>query len=264
MSDEKSKCDQLTSQIKSSAEAKPGDFFKFMEAVKRLVEQSAKSQKEKEPTQKKEAPESVLKDKNAVIEKQKMTNEISQLARQETEKINPYDWVEQAFLNRKTRLENIGFKTPHDYFLFLTQMDDEMEKNPKGIIRELCEIYGVGMPYTPNFKYREKVAAYQAEKDDSGSYKHPYFDFVRPAMADLIRKGMADDIDDAYQKAIWLDNNVRKQLLAIYADNELNRKAAAAQKAKEASFSPHSKASAESKSKKTFRQELEELFNTMN
>ncbi len=264
MSDEKSKCDKLTCQAKSPDEIKSDDFFKFMEAVKRLMEQSSKSQKEKESAQKKEAVESVEKDNNAVIGKQKVAEEISQSIRQETEKTNPYDWVEQTFLNRKARLENIGFKTPHDYFLFLTQIDDEMEKNPKGIIRELCEIYGVGMPYTPNFKYREKVTAYQAEKDDSGSYKHPYFDFVRPAMADLIRKGMADDIDDAYQKAIWLDNNVRKQLLAVYADNELNRKAAAAQKAKEASFSPHSKASAESKAKKTFRQELEELFNTMN
>lgn len=177
---------------------------------------------------------------------------------------NAYDWVEQAFSDRKDRLGNTGFQNAREYMQFLASVDDALEKNPKQVIKELCETYGVNMPYTMDFKYPQKVAAYQSERDETGRYKHPYFNAVRPVMADLVQKGVADEIDDAYQKAIWLDERVRKQMLDTHTNTVLNRKAATAQKAREASFSPHSKSSVDGKSEKTFRQELEELFNSMN
>ena len=175
-----------------------------------------------------------------------------------------YEWVEQTFFDRKDRLGSIGLKNAREYMQFLASVDDALEKNPKQVIHDLCEIYGVETPYMQDFKYPQKVAAYQTEKDENGNYRHPYFENVRSLMADLVRKGVAEEIDDAYQKAIWLDDRVRKHMLDTYTNNELNRKAAAAQKAKQASFSPHSKSSSDSKSNKTFRQELEELFNSMN
>lgn len=190
--------------------------------------------------------------------------EQSRLPTNSTSNQNAYDWVEQAFSDRKERLGSSGFQNAREYMQFLASVDDALENNPKQVIKELCETYGVNMPYTMDFKYPQKVAAYQSEKDETGQYRHPYFNAVRPVMADLVQKGVADEIDDAYQKAIWLDERVRKQMLDTHTNNVLNRKAAAAQRAKLASFSPHSKSSVDGKSNKTFRQELEELFNSMN
>lgn len=62
-----------------------------------------------------------------------------------------------------------------------------------------------------------------------------YFEQVRNEMAGLLQAGIASDLKDAYEKAIYANPTIRAQVLAKQqAESEAKRKAEAAQKAQEA------------------------------
>ena len=50
-------------------------------------------------------------------------------------------------------------------------------------------------------------------KDNAGNPLHPYIEHVAPMMTDLIKKDLATDLDDAYEKATLLNPEVRAALL---------------------------------------------------
>lgn len=67
------------------------------------------------------------------------------------------------------------------------------------------------------------------------SPEHVYFDKVRGEMAGLLQAGLASDLKDAYEKAIYANPTIRSQVLAKQqAEAEEKRRADAALKAQEA------------------------------
>ena len=57
--------------------------------------------------------------------------------------------------------------------------------------------------------YNKQVADMAADKENN-----PYFDEAVPIMTDLIKKGLANNLKEAYNKAIWLDPAIRAKMQA--------------------------------------------------
>jgi hypothetical protein len=57
------------------------------------------------------------------------------------------------------------------------------------------------------------IESFSTAKDKSGDLKHPHFDAVREVMGDLINKQLATDINDAYEKAVILNKDLRNDYI---------------------------------------------------
>lgn len=62
----------------------------------------------------------------------------------------------------------------------------------------------------------------------------PYFDKVQDAMAKLIESGEAQDLEDAYEQAIWKNKEVRAELMKSEEEKKMKEAKAKAAKAKKA------------------------------
>ena len=203
-------------------------------------------------------------------------------------KANAYNWVNDAYNSRQERLSQSGITKAQDYFNLLAQIDDALFKDPKGTIQSLAESYGVNFGEnnsaldTLQGKIRNieqlitnqqaYLQAQQTErakqafnefvnaKDESGNLKHPYLDEVKQDMISLIQGGVSKTLEDAYNKAIYMNEAVREKLIAAKSQADLSSKVAEAGKAKAAGFAPSSKAEPE-KREKTLREMLEDEFN---
>lgn len=56
------------------------------------------------------------------------------------------------------------------------------------------------------------ISGFAAAKDQAGQLLHPHFEKVKPMMGFMLTSGQAEDIEDAYQKAIWTDPALRPQV----------------------------------------------------
>lgn len=74
----------------------------------------------------------------------------------------------------------------------------------------------------------DKVNAFGADP------KHPHFNLVRDDMSALIESGRAKDLDDAYDKAIWVNPESRKLLLAEQEKERVTKASADAAAARKA------------------------------
>jgi hypothetical protein len=80
-----------------------------------------------------------------------------------------------------------------------------------------------------------EVAQMAQAKDESGNPRFPHFDAVRPHMAKLIEAGAASTLADAYEQAVWMNPQVRQQMIeAQYKAQEAQRLEAAKQAAAKA------------------------------
>jgi hypothetical protein len=77
-----------------------------------------------------------------------------------------------------------------------------------------------------------------ASKDQNGTPLYPHWDRVKGTMINLVRQGLSTEWNDAYQKAVRLDDELYKQSLAqtqaAVADAEAKRRQEALDKAKKA------------------------------
>lgn len=82
-------------------------------------------------------------------------------------------------------------------------------------------------------EYAREASTVQAEVDAFSKDK-PYFDEVRPIMAQIIANGLVNTMDEAYDRAIWALPNIRERMLAdkATADRAAAEKADAEAKAK--------------------------------
>lgn len=203
-------------------------------------------------------------------------------------KANAFNWVNDAFSSRRERLAKNGINQVQDYFNILMQLDDAMSINPQKTIQTLAETYGVKFgdnnssldslrgelrdvqqllasqqaylkeqqTKQANLAFNEFVNA----KDEQGNLKHPYLNEVRQDMIKLIQGGVSQTLDDAYNKAIYLNEAVRNKIISEKSQAELNSKVAEAGKAKAAGFNPSSKAEPEER-EKSLQELLEDAFN---
>lgn len=202
-------------------------------------------------------------------------------------RIESYKWADNAFNSRQERMAKLGFQKAQDYIEHMTAIDDALELNPAETIKALANAYGVNFGETTNSdtEVQRQIATMQQEmqsyrdfiknqqqmqannefnafinaKDEAGNPKHPYFEDVKADMSNLLAQGRARNFEEAYNAAIWTNEAVRQKLIEESVKQQLNSKVEAAKVAKDAGFSPKSKAQEEVR-EKSLREELEEQF----
>ena len=202
-------------------------------------------------------------------------------------RIDAYKWADNAFNSRQERMAKLGFSKAQDYIEHMTAIDDALELNPAETIKALANAYGVNFGETTNSdtEVQRQIANMQQEmqsyktfiqnqqqmqannefnafinaKDDAGNPKHPYFEDVRTDMQEILRQGGARNFEEAYTKAIWNNETVRQKLIEESVKKQLNSKVEAAKVAKDAGFTPKSKAQEEVR-ELSLREELENKF----
>lgn len=202
-------------------------------------------------------------------------------------RIESYKWADNAFNSRQERMAKLGFQKAQDYIEHMTAIDDALELNPAETIKALANAYGVNFGETTNSdtEVQRQIATMQQEmqsyrdfiknqqqmqannefnafinaKDEAGNPKHPYFEDVKADMSNLLAQGRARNFEEAYNAAIWTNEAVRQKLIEESVKQQLNSKVEAAKVAKDAGFSPKSKAQEEVR-ELSLREELEAQF----
>lgn len=205
-------------------------------------------------------------------------------------KVNGYKYVDELFNGRQDRLKAAGFNNAKDYIDFLALVDDGMAVNPSATINELKKMYGITdtnvaangsandeLVARINMQERQlqqltqalqgdrikrEIDAFTAAKDDDGNLKYPYYNEVWERMGVLMDKGVCKTLEDAYNQSIWANEDIRKKLIEAQAKADLANKTAAAQKAKDAGFTPTSKTTANEEDlplRELIRAEMEKL-----
>ena len=205
-------------------------------------------------------------------------------------KLNDLKWVDNLYNTRAERLKANGYSKAQDYIEQLAQIEDALSADPQSTLQALAEAYGVKFNDNTALSslqrqvndvqqlvaaQRQYIQQQQQEtgnrlvnefvnaKDEAGNPKHPYFNDVREVMTDLIRKGAANDLDTAYNMAIWTNGDIREKLIQAEKAKELAAKVDKAQKAKAAGFNPTSKTVPPAK-EETLRDSLERIYEELN
>lgn len=100
--------------------------------------------------------------------------------------------------------------------------------------------------------FNSQLQTFGTQKDENGRRLYPYFETVYNQMRSLLQSGLAAGFEDAYKKAVWLNADVRKELIA----KQISSEAEDARKAQKAAFSPKGKAKAPERPL-TLREEIE-------
>ena len=205
-------------------------------------------------------------------------------------KLNDLKWVDNLYNTRAERLKANGYSKAQDYIEQLAQIEDALSADPQSTLQALAEAYGVKFNDNTALSslqrqvndvqqlvaaQRQYIQQQQQEtgnrlvnefvnaKDEAGNPKHPYFNDVREVMTDLIRKGAANDLDTAYNMAIWTNGDIRDKLIQAEKAKELATKVDKAQKAKDAGFNPTSKTVPPAK-EETLRESMERIYEELN
>lgn len=199
-------------------------------------------------------------------------------------KVSSYKWSDQLFEDRKERLKALGYNDAKDYIQKLISIDDALYQNPSETLEKIGNIYGPQQTnnnasmteaqrkiWTDIAEARERfqkqqsdAAAFDVKRfenavTEDGKLKHPFYKTVGHEMVDILKSGTANDLEEAYQKALWLNPNTREKMIEDKIQSVLEGKFLRAQKAETASFSPSSKTEPPKK-ELSLRQELEAAF----
>ena len=164
-----------------------------------------------------------------------------------------------------------------EYISRLMTYDNALRQNPQAAIGQLAQHYGINLsndsgadwvdetPPDPQFQQLQQqlnttnaelkslkqgqinrehhqlvgqVEGFATETDSKGNLKHPHFEAVRERMGRLVNAGETTDLQEAYEKAVRMDDNLFKQTLQAerkaVATQEEGRRKAAVDKAKKA------------------------------
>jgi len=141
------------------------------------------------------------------------------------------------------------------------------DPNFYAIQNELAQVRGEVL----NWKQQQEAAQNQALLQEINQFqtKAEYFEEARPIMIQLLNSGVAQDLDDAYQKAIRLDNDLftkhqqASQGAADAAKREASNKAAKAARAAAVSVKSSTPGAATSTKAQDRRSLLMEQFDNM-
>jgi hypothetical protein len=142
------------------------------------------------------------------------------------------------------------------------------DPNFYAIQNELAQVRGEVL----NWKQQQENAQNQALLQEINQFqtKAEYFEEARPTMIQLLNSGVAQDLDDAYQKAIRLDNDLfmkhqqASQGAADAAKREASNKAAKAARAAAVSVKSSTPGAATSTKAQDRRSLLMEQFDNLN
>ena len=204
-------------------------------------------------------------------------------------KVNSYKYIDDLFNGRQERLKQMGFNNAKEWVEFMALADDGLAVSPKATIEELAGLYGVNTEAKQGNETNElmarlnsnerqiqqlnqmfqdslvkrEIANFVNAKDDAGNPKYPYFEDVKQNMGVLMDKGICKTLEEAYNQSIWANEEVRKKLIEAQNKADLTAKTAAAAKAKEAGFTPTSKAEASATETDDLREQLEKAFDEL-
>lgn len=185
-----------------------------------------------------------------------------------------HKWIDEIYASRSDELQKDGIKCSDDWLKKMVEIDNLLSKNPADTIKMLAVSYGVKDGQNLSDKANKQsdlsniiskqlvdkqLSDFVGEIDELGGLKHPYFKDVIKDMYELISKGVAKDLPEAYETAVWLNSSTRNKLIEKRTKEALEIKSKDAQKSKEASFSPKGKAP-EDKKDLSLREELEMRF----
>ena len=164
-----------------------------------------------------------------------------------------------------------------EYISRLMSYDNALRQTPQAAIGQLAQHYGINLsndsgadwvdetPPDPQFQQLQQqlnttnaelkslkqgqinrehhqlvgqVEGFATETDSKGNLKHPHFEAVRERMGRLVNAGETTDLQEAYEKADRMDDDLFKQTLQAerkaVATQEESRRKAAVDKAKKA------------------------------
>jgi len=180
-----------------------------------------------------------------------------------------YNFLEFMFGADTERFNRRGFRTVQEWLQGLAWLDAAMDENPAATIAAVAAVYGVplgelsrAMPAVSpemlarisklergyhdltfylqqeqNRNLMQALLMFGRQTDSEGNLLHPYFDKVSEQIVGLLNCGLAHDIDDAYQSAVWLQPAIRSELI----QKQISSQAQEAEKAKKAAFAPKGK-----------------------
>lgn len=157
--------------------------------------------------------------------------------------------VDAVMAPRRQAFGSNGFRSDAQVINHLLSYADAMDRNPAATLKTLAESYGldlsavVGRPAAQEEEFvapevaelrRQNAALMQRVQSIEGTFARqsqesvqaeisrfaadkPHFDRVRPVMGALLSSGVAKDLDDAYQRAVYADPEARAALLAEQA-----------------------------------------------
>lgn len=179
-------------------------------------------------------------------------------------KLQNYQNLEDLYEKNRQRLHYLGIEKMQDWLEGLAWLDKQIDDEPAKTLQALATVYGVKAVF-PQLKKNEaepevverlcqlehkyhdltnylqeqktqnlidSIRVFGQQTDRDGNLLHPYFDEVQQQVFALLDRGIATDINQAYENALWLNPTVRVQLV----QKEINAQAAEAEKAKKAAF----------------------------
>lgn len=208
----------------------------------------------------------------------KREEEVSNGFKSYSEKTKQYDAIEQVVAPFRGRFQQYGVQNDAQAISSLFQWEAAIASNPVEGLQRLAQTYGVdlsqfaqrstapsdgsqGIPehlrpvldefgqlkqQVTSMLSSQQMAEQQRISSELQSFAKdkPHFDKVRVAMGQMMQAGLVapNDLDGAYQRAIWADPDLREQLLREQDDKrkaEFQRtQAEAAAKARAAAVSP--------------------------
>lgn len=198
--------------------------------------------------------------------------------------LQAYEKLERLFDENRLRLQEQGFLKIQDWLEGLIWIDEHLAARPKETIMAIAKVYGVKLDGVEeknsplvketiarlnhlennfdeltsylnglqNQRLEDMLQMFGRQTDDEGNLLHPYFEAVKSQVYNLLAGGTSSSIEDAYESALWLNPQVRAELI----EKQISSKAAEAQKAQKAAFSPKGKTEAPERPL-TLREELE-------
>lgn len=210
---------------------------------------------------------------------------INQSIQNYVNKLEGYAWVDRVFAAHKERLHQLGFEKIERWMEGLAAIDACLQQKPAETLNAIAICYGVKpiaktensagsgitqevigrlcdlerdyhalrehMQYEQYQRLVDVVTMFGNQTDANGRPLHPYFEEVKQQVFNLLQNGIAQDVSQAYEQALWTHPAVREELIK----QKISSSAAEAQKAKQASFAPKGKAEAPAK-ELTLREEI--------
>lgn len=188
-------------------------------------------------------------------------------------KVNSYKYVDDIYNRRQQEFKSRGFNNAKELLEYYALVGECMDNDFDATVNELKQarnITGRNVTATnngsdmlverlnaqerqlqqlnqalANDRIKREVDAFVATKDDAGNPKYPYFKDVAHSVGMLMDKGVCKSLEEAYNQSIWANEDIRKKLIEAQQKADLANKTAAAEKAKNAGFTPTSKATAD-------------------
>lgn len=197
--------------------------------------------------------------------------------------LQEYRLLEAQYDAERLRLQQQGVQKIREWLDGLIWIDKEMARRPEQTLRAMAKVYGVNLggdkdkstvsaetmarlnyleqglqgithylSELQNQKIAESLQMFGRQTDPDGNLLHPYFEAVQKQMCDFLESGMVQSVEDAYEYALWLNPQIRSELV----EKQISSQAAEAQKAQKAAFAPKGKTEAPERPL-TLREELE-------